>query len=535
MPRPLPTTIPQMYDYSVLLSHRKKLPPDLPRPHLTQDWPPENIALLECYCQWLKDGGVSPLTIRILHIPMAGHVLGLALKPHPQLDVDADFQRALDYIKAKRLSTAWEKNCSNALLVFRRFFRLQRGLGEELPKPASFSPDTSGLPAWLVEEISNLLRLRMRNWRPARLEDGIKRFWSGHLRLWRFLVGQCGVRQLSDLRRQHIFAFIAHQQDTHLSSATINSDLREWRTLLHFLEDQGYRVPQSLLRIPDVIPPDRLPKFLTDDQVRLLRGEIERRVKESGAAHHLRMALLTRAAFYLLWQSGLRLGEVEELRLEDLDLPGRKLSVRQGKNLKDRTVFFTDTTVNALKAYLVVRGQASSDHVFTFRNRALHKDLLRAQLQVAGKAVGVKVYPHRLRHTCATQLLNAGCKVTSIQKFLGHKKLSSTMIYARVHDQTVADDYYGAMSRVEQRLELVDEKGPAKMQDANFKHLQLISLADELITPELSYEMRCNIASRIRSLVVGLNSFIIDLRSNESTQELWIPPPQIAFGKTAEM
>jgi integrase len=54
---------------------------------------------------------------------------------------------------------------------------------------------------------------------------------------------------------------------------------------------------------------------------------------------------------------------------------------------------------------------------------------------------------------CATQLLNAGCRVTSIQKFLGHKRLNSTMIYARVHDRTVADDYYAAMDRIEQRLE----------------------------------------------------------------------------------
>jgi len=46
--------------------------------------------------------------------------------------------------------------------------------------------------------------------------------------------------------------------------------------------------------------------------------------------------------------------------------------------------------------------------------------------------MAVTVYPHRLRHTCATQLLNAGCRVTSIQKFLGHKRLNSTMIYARL-------------------------------------------------------------------------------------------------------
>ncbi len=57
----------------------------------------------------------------------------------------------------------------------------------------------------------------------------------------------------------------------------------------------------------------------------------------------------------------------------------------------------------------------------------------------------------------ATQLLNAGCRITSIQRFLGHKKLNTTMIYARAHDQNVAEDYFAAMQRVEQRLAIVPD------------------------------------------------------------------------------
>ena len=62
------------------------------------------------------------------------------------------------------------------------------------------------------------------------------------------------------------------------------------------------------------------------------------------------------------------------------------------------------------------------------------KDLVRLRIKAAGKLVGVYVTPHMLRHTFATQLLNSGCKVTSIQMLLGHKRLNTTMIYARVHD-----------------------------------------------------------------------------------------------------
>ena len=67
---------------------------------------------------------------------------------------------------------------------------------------------------------------------------------------------------------------------------------------------------------------------------------------------------------------------------------------------------------------------------------------------------GVHVTPPQLRHTHSTQLLNADCTNASIQKLLGHQRLNSTMTYARVHDKTVAEDYYRAMQSVERLPDL---------------------------------------------------------------------------------
>ncbi|MBV6395155.1 MAG: Tyrosine recombinase XerC [Anaerolineales bacterium] len=150
----------------------------------------------------------------------------------------------------------------------------------------------------------------------------------------------------------------------------------------------------------------------------------------------------------------------------------------------------------------MVRGEGSSDHVFLYRNAPLKKDIVRAQLKYAGERVGVKVFPHRLRHTCATQLLNAGCRVTSIQRFLGHKELSSTMIYARAHDQTVAEDYFAAMERVEQRLEVVPsrQEGPVAEITPPLEYVQVLALAEDLSRLELSLDGRLAIAQRLRDL-----------------------------------
>lgn len=461
-PRAARTSPAQRYDYALRHGRTKRLDANAPTPLPSRHWHSDNLALLEKYDRWLHGGGVSRMVIEYYHIPMAGHVFGLTLKHHSELDLDRDLQCALDYVTAKGMSQSWIKNCRNSLAKFRRFMRLERGLGEESHEtPFDSQRVTAGLPAWLVSELDRYQHLQQRNWRTARLEQNIRRFWSGYLRMWRFFVETHNVQTLAELKRRHVMDYIDQRLDSGHSVSGANADLRYLHTFLLFLQEEGYIVPQSLLRIPGLKPPEPLPKYLTDEQVKLLRDEIERDASEAVFHARRRSALLIRAAFYLLWQGGMRLGEVEELRLEDLDFPQKRLSVREGKNRKDRTVYLTETTLHALRDYLAVRGEGSGDHVFLFRNAPLKKDLIRGQLKYAGERVGVKVYPHRLRHTCATQLLNAGCRVTSIQRFLGHKKLNSTMIYARAHDQTVADDYFAAMQRVEERLQIV----PAEQED----------------------------------------------------------------------
>lgn len=510
-----------MYDRALRYARDSRLPADYPRPRPTAEWPLENIALLEEYVEWLGNGGASPAVIRIIYLPMAGHVLGLALEPHPQLDLETDLQRGLDFLKAKQLSAEWTDVCRNAMLKFRRFLSHRRGLVESKVTHFEPEPHTQGLPAWLVRELERYQRIQQRNWREARLEHQIRTFWGYHLRMWRYLCEQCSVRELADIKRQHLFDYIDQRLSAGYAISGINADIRYFHSFLNFLKEQGCEVPQALLRIPGLKQPDSLPKFLTDEQVRLLCNEFESRVTLAQGFRQKRDALLDRAAFYLLWQSGLRMGEVEELRLEDLDLEHRRFIVRQSKSLKDRTVFMTDATVQAVQEYLAARGPGPTDHVFLYRNQPLCKDLARARIKEAGKRVGVKVYPHRLRHTAATQLLNAGCRVTSIQKFLGHKELSTTMIYARVHDQTVADDYYAAMSQIEKRLELLNAPENNRESLTRNERAQLLEIAVQLAAPELHTEMRLELVAHLREVLAGKEPVPISIPASLEPVPAW--------------
>jgi site-specific recombinase XerD len=505
----------ERYDQCLqIMNARRGGPPDQPQPLPSRDWPQENVALLLRYGKWLEGGGASLYVIRSSYIPIAGIVLGLAGKPYDRLDLQADLPPALDFVIAMGIGAAREKVQRYALAKFRRFLLHQRGQVEVKIRPYDPLPHTTGLPAWLVEEITHYQHLCQRNWREARLEENIRRFWSGHLRIWRFLCEQCGIRELGDIRRKHLHAYVDARLEAKASVSTINGDLRSLVGLLRFLQEQGYAVPQALFTLHNLKQPERLPKFLTDDQVRALRDDVESRLAQARFFAQRRDALLDRATFYLLWQCGLRRGEVEELRLEDLDLEGRKLSVRNGKGLKDRTVFLTGMVIQALRDYLPLRGEGPTDHVFLYRNQPLSKDLIHGRLKATGQHIGVKVYAHRLRHTCATQLLNAGCPVTSIQKLLGHKKLNTTMVYARAHDQTVEADYFAAMGRIEQCMALVGQPAVTPQAVDEGERGQLRSLAEQLFVPEMTLERRLEIAAQICGLL------------GTASPEEWIPPPK---------
>jgi site-specific recombinase XerD len=507
-PRKITTlTLAERYDQSLCYGRGKHVPAGVARPLPTSHWPKENIELLERYERWLYGGGASEAVMQTYYLPMVGHVFGLTLKHHSQLDLENDLDCALEYVKSKGVGVSWLKICRLALLKFRRFVRLERGLGEESKvTPFDVSQVSVGLPLWLVNELERYQHLEQRNWRAARLENSIRRFWSGYLRMWRYYVEKCNVQNLADLKRKHVLDYVDQRLSEGYTVAGVNGDLRYLHTFLLFLQEEGYNVPQSLLRIPGLKPPEPLPKYLTDEQVQKLRDEIEQNVSQEVLHSRRRMAILVRASFYLLWQGGMRLGEVEELRLEDLDFPQKRLSVRDGKGRKDRTVYLTETTIQALQEYLAVRGEGSGDHVFLFRNAPLRKDILRDQIEHAGERVGVKVYPHRLRHTCATQLLNAGCRITSIQRFLGHKKLSSTMIYAKAHDQTVADDYFAAMERVEQRLEIVpvEEKQEETIEVVKVQE-KVFQLIERLEMPELCLDERLGVVIQLRDVLGKVN------------------------------
>jgi site-specific recombinase XerD len=135
-------------------------------------------------------------------------------------------------------------------------------------------------------------------------------------------------------------------------------------------------------------------------------------------------------------QSGLRVSELVNLRLSDIDFESREITVRQGKGRKDRVVPLVGQALEALKAYLAVREVSPEyDHVFLARNKtSMDQRTVRYRIQKYYKEAGIrkKASVHTLRHTFATHQIHNGLKINQLKEVLGHRKMETTYKYVHL-------------------------------------------------------------------------------------------------------
>lgn len=159
------------------------------------------------------------------------------------------------------------------------------------------------------------------------------------------------------------------------------------------------------------------------------------------------------AMFKLMLRCGLRVEEVSCLALAAVDLKRRRIMVRQGKGGKDRVVYISHDAYEALTAYLKLRCRYRAKRVFvvekgTYKGQAISVRGIQKRIEYYARKTGIKVSCHRLRHTMATQLLNAEAEVETIQDLLGHNWITTTQRYCKVSNVKVQKDYFKAMSNV---------------------------------------------------------------------------------------
>lgn len=181
------------------------------------------------------------------------------------------------------------------------------------------------------------------------------------------------------------------------------------------------------------------PEFLTREEAEALLRQPNRRYPTGLRNYHLIRFLLG---------TGLRSSEALAVRISDLDLPRRRLIVRQGKRHagdqkpRRRTVALSQALTDSLELYLA-RRPFDSEFLFSSRDGApLAPSFLRAMLARYGERAGIsrRVHPHMLRHTYGTWLYDEGVPLTTIQTQLGHARLTTTAIYAHASGKRAQED-----------------------------------------------------------------------------------------------
>jgi site-specific recombinase XerD len=238
-----------------------------------------------------------------------------------------------------------------------------------------------------------------------------------------------------------------------LRPATINARIA---AITHLLKWLGYTIPEWIQR------PSRsrsLPRTLGKSDLKKVRLAATR------SEDPIAFPIIT-----MMLDTGLRCSEICNLDLDDVDLDDLSALVIGGKGEKDRTVLFTNATLNALESWRPIRNARLKSCTrkdderslfFSSRSRRLNPRSVQKLLDRIADASDIprtRLSPHVLRHSFATGLLERGADLVTIQRLLGHANISTTRVYLEIGDQTLREIYHRAQSSQENNKIESDEE-----------------------------------------------------------------------------
>jgi site-specific recombinase XerD len=243
---------------------------------------------------------------------------------------------------------------------------------------------------------------------------------------------------LAQVSFREVDQFVERQHQHGRAWATINRRLNALKHFFDFCRDQQWVAGNPVKPSHFVRRGRPLPKALAGEQVQRLFAQI---------AHPMDHAL-----FLMMLRCGLRVSEVAQLKLAQIDWEQPALHIVQGKGRKDRRVYMSPDLVTSLHDCLTQHpGDPAQGYVFWNRKRpqqTLSVKAIQKKIERYAKAAGVTASCHSLRHTFASNLLEHGAEVVTIRDFLGHSQIASSERYAKVSSQKVKQEYMRTMQKI---------------------------------------------------------------------------------------
>ena len=233
-------------------------------------------------------------------------------------------------------------------------------------------------------------------------------------------------KPIKGITTEDIRNYLSNYKETNnCGSVTIDNIRRVFSSFFAWLEDEDYIIKSPVRRIHKVKTASIIKETFTDENIEKMRDECKN--------------IRNLAIIELLISTGMRVGELVNLNIEDINFEDRSCIV-QGKGNKQREVYFDARTKIHLMQYLNIR-KDDNKALFVSKNKP-HQRLSISGIELIVRKIGVitdvnRVHPHKFRRTLATMAIDKGMPIEQVQKLLGHVKIETTMHYAMVNQNNV--------------------------------------------------------------------------------------------------
>ena len=237
-----------------------------------------------------------------------------------------------------------------------------------------------------------------------------------------------------------VLRYIDHLRARRLQPKTINCHLDSIRGFYNYLiNEEEVAMQNPVKRNYNLRLAKPLPRYLRDEEVVKFFDQIK--------------SCRDRAIFILMLRCGLRVEEVANLTMGASDLPRAQLFIYNGKGMKDRIVYMSGDALKMLSAYLKKRASSRAKKIFLvekgiYKGKPISVRGIQKRMEHYANLANLSISCHQLRHTMATQLLNADADLVVIQDLLGHSQIRTTQRYCKVSNLKVQRDYHKAIENV---------------------------------------------------------------------------------------
>ena len=269
-----------------------------------------------------------------------------------------------------------------------------------------------------------------------------------------FFCKKIEINGVNGLDEKIIRDFVAYLHRNGISPKSIKRSLSSLRSFFNFLLKQKIIKINFAENVKSPKAEKNLPGILQHSDINLLAN-----YKTKKIGYYKNNDLLVRdvAIFELFYSSGLRLSELSTIEFSNINFNESMLRIT-GKGNKTRIVPIGSKAVTAINLWVDIRKKYSKDSSnFLFigkTGKAMSARNIQLRMNILAKASGVeqKLYPHKLRHTVATHLLESSGNIRAVQEFLGHENISTTQIYTHLDNQYLMTVYDKVHPRSKKKL-----------------------------------------------------------------------------------